>query len=244
MSKHAHVYVVTYDGTVEPETGEALKREIAIATEAGWNIEFGRWIGDSLIATARNGVVAKCLGTNASDLFFWDGDVVPESGAMLKLLEYPVDIVCGCYRKRVEEEVYPIVWIHDRAELHADPTTGLLEVATVPMGFTRISRNALVRMSIYFDNRKYHHPAINGDAWCLFDCGIDKDPYGHDKMVYWGEDATFCKRWRMTNGQVWVDPYMKVDHIGFIDPMEPTKGKKIFPGNLAAHLLKRTEKAA
>ena len=244
MSKHVVIYVVTYDGTIEPETGAALKREVAIAEKAGWNVEFGRWIGDALIATARNGVVHKFMQIGASRLFFWDSDVVPEEGAMLKLIEKPVDIVCGCYRRRTEEEVYPLLWLHERAELNWDKDTELLEVAAVPMGFTSISRDALRRMSFYFADRKYHHPALNDDVLCLFDCGLDKDPYGHDKMVYWGEDTTFCKRWRMTNGQVWVDPMMKVDHIGFVDPMEPSKGKKIFPGHLGNHLRNRQKAVA
>lgn len=243
MEKRVVIFIVTYDGGIEDATKKAIEREIDIALKAGWKVELGRWVGDALIATARNGAVYKFMQAVAdapggSRLFFWDSDVVPEKGAMLKLIEQPVDIVCGCYRKRFDEEVYPIVWLGDRDTLQSDPKTGLLEVLAVPMGFTSISHDALFRMSFYYADRKYYHPAVKDDALCLFDCGLDKDPYNPEKILYWGEDTTFCKRWRATGGQVWVAPEMKVDHIGFVDPMAPSQGKKVFPGHLGDHLRK------
>ena len=238
MEKRLIVYVVTYDGRTEPQVPLAMRREINIAAKAGWKVEFGRWLGDALLAHARNGVVHRFMKSGATKLFFWDTDVVPEEGAMLRLIEQPVDIVCGCYRRRFEKETYPIIWLADRDGIKSDLDTRLLEVMAVPMGFTCLSRDALQRMIAHFADRKYFHPGVKDTAICLFDCGLDIDPYGGDQLLYWGEDTTFCKRGREAGVKIWVDPEIKVDHIGFVDPEDPSKGKKIFPGHLGDYLRK------
>ena len=45
----------------------------------------------------------------------------------------------------------------------------------------------------------------------------------------WGEDYSFCIRWRKIGGQVWVDPEIEMGHVGY----------KIFQGNLGNYLRNR-----
>ena len=39
------------------------------------------------------------------------------------------------------------------------------------------------------------------------------NPINEDNKNY-GEDNSFCKRWRDIGGKIWVDPKMSIGHIG------------------------------
>ena len=45
-------------------------------------------------------------------------------------------------------------------------------------------------------------------AYALF------DPYRIGRIKF-GEDYSFCRRWRDIGGKVWLDPEIKLGHIGF-----------------------------
>jgi hypothetical protein len=156
---------------------------------------------------ARNLCVSRFLSMEFDDLFFLDSDIAWEHGAMVKLLKKPVDIVAAAYRHRSDPITWPVKWLDDRKELWADPKTGLLEVEGVPCGFLRITRSAALEMTLKAEWYK-DRQAPDGKSWCLFDRIRDEN---NEK---WGEDFSFCKRWREMGGKVWLDPEIEMGHIG------------------------------
>lgn len=201
------IAIPAMDGTIHMGTMRALLAELLGLIQAGWLFDIYEVVGCSLMEDARNLCVSRMLGSDFTDLMFIDSDVCWEPGAMIKLLMHPVDIVGAVYRHRRDPVTWPVKWLEERDELWADPATGLLEVEGAPTGFLRITRAAAEKMVA---SAEWYHDAQapDGKSWMLFDRIRDAN---HQK---WGEDFSFCKRWREMGGQVWIDPEIEMGHIG------------------------------
>ena len=198
------VAIPAYDGRICAETAKSLLREQYQAAAEGLLIEVALLSGCSLITQARNQLCRDFYESDCDRLVFIDSDVAWEPGALVRLAKHPVDVVGGAYRYKADEESYPVEWL-DRPELRADPATGLLEVASLPGGFLSISRAALDRLSDAYPQQAYTYK------------GHGYHGYFHAPIRgggLWGEDAAFCVDWRNCGGQVWLDPELKLTHVG------------------------------
>jgi len=209
VPRNVWIAVPAYTGQVHLGTMRALMADMLGLAERGDKVTIFDESGNAMIAHARDMIVAQFLAGEGTDLVFVDADVFWEPGGILKLVDHPVDFVAGAYRHRKDPEGYSVRWIAGRDELWADPETGLLEVEGVPAGFLRVSRVALERMVTAYPDKRFADSNVpNGEAWALFD-NI------HDGEAYWGEDFSFCRRWREIGGEVWLDPELELHHVGF-----------------------------
>lgn len=201
------VAIPAYTGTIHLGTFRSLFTDLLALQERGDSWEVHDECGNALIADARALIVAQFLASDCDTLVFIDSDVSWEAGALLKLVDYPVDMVAGIYPQRKDPINYCVKW-KGTGELWADPATGLLEVEGVPAGFMKLSRKQLEAMvEQYPDTEFYVENAPDQKAWALF-CDYR---IGKHKM---GEDYAFCRRWVDMGGKVWVDPEIKMGHIG------------------------------
>lgn len=216
------VAIPAYTGTIHLGTMRSLMTDLLALQARGDEWTVHDECGNALIADARALIVAQFLASECDQLIFIDHDVAWEAGALLKLVDAPVDMVAGIYPQRRDPINYCVKWL-DKNELWADPETGLLEVAGVPAGFMRISRKQLEAMvDQYPDSEFYVETAPDEKAWALFaDYRI-----GKHKM---GEDYAFCRRWTDMGGKIWIDPEIKMGHIG----------NKTFQGHLGNWLRNR-----
>jgi hypothetical protein len=205
---HVMVAIPAYSGTIHLGTMRSLFTDLLTLQARGdvWSLHDE--CGNALIADARALIVAQFLDSKADTLVFIDSDVSWEAGALLKLLDAPVDMVAGIYPQRKDPINYCVKW-QDKPELIADPETGLLQVDGVPAGFMKLSRKQLESMvEQYPDSEFYVETAPNKKAWALFaDYRI-----GKHKM---GEDYAFCRRWTDMGGKIWINPEIKMGHCGF-----------------------------
>lgn len=171
----------------------------------GFDVEISARFGDGILPRARNSIVGEFLKGECDDLVMIDDDVSWKPEALPSLLSHNVDMVAGVYPMKIDEPTFPLRLLKDRQFLVAE--NNLLEVETVPAGFLRMSRQCLTRMRDAYIERAYHDTATNDTAWALFD--FEARPEG-----YWGEDYLFCRRWRDIGGRVWIDPEMKLQHVG------------------------------
>jgi hypothetical protein len=162
--------------------------------------------GSAIIADARAEICARFLQSDSTDLVFVDHDISWEAGSLLRLLDHPVDFVAGIYPFRRDPIDYPVRWTEAK-ELWADPKTGLLEAAGVPTGFLRVTRNALVAMTEKYKDLEYLSAKFPAPVVGLF------EPYRIDKVKF-SEDLSFCRRWTDMGGKIWVDPEIKMGHVG------------------------------
>lgn len=205
---HVMVAIPAYSGTIHLGTMRSLFTDLLSLQARGdvWSLHDE--CGNALIADARALIVAQFLESKADTLVFVDSDVSWEAGALLKLLDAPVDMVAGIYPQRKDPINYCVKW-QDKPELIADKETGLLQVDGVPAGFMKLSRKQLESMvEQYPDSEFYVENAPNKKAWALFaDYRI-----GKHKM---GEDYAFCRRWTDMGGKIWIDPEIKMGHCGY-----------------------------
>jgi hypothetical protein len=206
--KHIYISIPCYTGRVDIGTMSCLIDEIFVLNGAGVRVTLADERGNSMIAHSRNMIAAKFMASDATDLFFLDDDVTWERGAMLRLLNYSVDVVAGIYPQRAEPLHFHTRFM-DKPELRGDADNpSLLEVEGVPAGFVRVSRNCIEQMVLSYPEKRFANKlAPKGFAWALFD-NI------HEGDLYFGEDYSFCRRWRQIGGRVFVDPAIDMGHIG------------------------------
>lgn len=217
MPKQRRIYIAipSRTGEVKVETCRAIIKGMTECAAEGWAIT----LGESLeciapISIARNLAVARFLATDYDDLFFIDDDVAWADGAMVRLLKAPVDLVAGVYPRRYPDISFPVQWDTSKAEVWADPATGLIEVHGVATGFMRISRAGILRMVAHYKDDIYSQAqAPGGKVHRLFDFALVPDETGKVHEVH-SEDYTFCDRWRAMGGKVWIDPHITFMHLG------------------------------
>jgi hypothetical protein len=208
VARHVFIAMPCYTGTIHTGTFRCLLNEVLLLAEKGIKVSVQDEAGNAMIAHSRSLFCALFLESEATDMVFIDHDVTWEPGAMVRLMEHPVEMVAGIYPKRSDPIGFNVRYMQDQKEIWADPATGLIEVEGVPAGFFRISRTALEKMVVAYPEKRFtdRHPK-KGFAWALFD-NI------HEGDAYFGEDYSFCRRYRQIGGRVWADPSIEMGHIG------------------------------
>ncbi len=208
MPRSVHIVPMCYSGQIHVPAMMTLFESFVSLTAAGLKVSMEPSTGDSLITRARNAVVTQFLERGDDELVMVDDDVSSEPGAMLRLLEHPVDMVAALYPGRGDPEQYPLRIDASKPFIASDPQTKLIEVDAVPTGFFRVSRSCLLRMTDAFRNREYHDDKLPGKM------SVDLFGNGLENGRYWGEDFAFCRRWRSIGGKVWADPELHMRHTG------------------------------
>lgn len=207
--KHVVIAVPAYTGVVHLGTMRSIITDCMVLTARGDVVSIDDECGSTDLPDARAAMVARFLAGNGTHLVNVDNDVVWEPGALVRLVDYPVDCVAGVYPKRQDPIQFPVRYLQDRTELWADPETGLLELEAVQGGFVRYSRACLERMSSV-----YRHLAFRTSRYPDLELpGLWREVMTDDGRKL-GEDFAFFHRWREIGGQVWADPNVIMAHIG------------------------------
>ncbi len=213
--KQRHVWIAlpAYTGQIHLGTMRSIIADMLAFADRGDKVTIFDESGNAMIGDCRGLIVAKFLESqDGTDLVFVDSDVAWEAGSLLNLVDRPVDFCAAIYPQRKDPINYCVQWIQERAELWADPETGLLEVAGVPAGCMRLSRGMLERMVTAYPETAFHcAEAKDNTVWDLF--GAYRDPA--DRRIKYGEDYSFCRRWRDLGGRIWIDPEIRMGHVGF-----------------------------
>jgi hypothetical protein len=221
MPKHVFFAVPAYTGQIHLETFRSIIGAMMALLQRGDKFTLWDESGNAMIAHARDLTLAQFMASDATHYLSIDNDVVFPPEAVLRLIDAPVEFSAVVYRQRKDPANYCVQWDTSKPELWADPETGLLEVLAVPAGFMCLTRSCIERMNAAYEGKTFKDKsAPNGKAVALFD-NI------HEGSMYWGEDFSFCKRWRDIGGQIWIDPTINMGHIG----------NKMFTGSLGDWLL-------
>ena len=225
---HIVIAVPAYTWQVHISTMRSIITDLLALVARGDRVSIFDESGSSDLADARAIIVAHFLNGDGTHLISLDNDVCWQAGALVRLVDAPVDMVAGVYPKRQDPIEFPLRYL-DRPELWSDPKTGLLEVEAVQGGFVRYSRACLERMvEAYADLRCLSSRSPLGHLYALF------DPLRLPDGRKLGEDFAFCHRWRAIGGEVWIDPEFKMGHTGL----------KLFAGSLGDHLRQAMKAAA
>lgn len=209
MKRTVFLALPTYTGKPEVETMYFILGAKSLLEAEGIKLIVEATVGNGLIHQVRNKLVASALGNpDVTDVVFLDDDVVAHPQDLWRLLKAPVDFVTGVYPAKKD----PLQWFVQFEQIPVDQAWNaeleLLEMSGVPAGFMRLTRGALEEMIAHYPELEYKDETMpKGKAWALFYPQLIN---GED----WGEDMVFCKRWRDMGKKLYVDPALKLRHVG------------------------------
>lgn len=161
------------------------------------------WVSfDALIQRARNDTIQMAVSTGVDDLIWIDGDIEWKPEWIFKLLNYPVDVVGGTYRKKGDREEYVVKQIQRKT---LDPSTGLLEVDGLGTGFVRMSRKAI--QYLWDNSQSYIDRKDNLERRMVFEVMIE-----NNDLI--SEDIYAFKKLQDGGFKIWLDPAMTCNHTG------------------------------
>ncbi len=188
------VGIPTIDGKPCTNLVDSLLAEQFLGFQQGVHFLIQGEVGFSLIGVARNKLARRFLDTRgAYALVFVDFDISWKGGDLLRLVKRPEDVIGATYRAKRDDDYY-----HFRGT--PQKVGDLYKVDGLPGGFIKITRNAFNRIPA---NR---YKDMDGRE------GIDYFPMGFHDGIIWGEDYGFCRQWRETGGDVWLDPAIHLRH--------------------------------
>lgn len=172
-------------------------------------------VGQSNLPRARNELVAAFLASDYTDMVFIDDDMGWEPNDLVRLLASDQPLIAGVGAKKVFlPDTAPNKWcvrtLPDGACVQDE--MGNIEVAGVGTGFMKINRSV-------FEAFKAAHPDRKRKGWPTMPEAARAHYYeffrfgvlGDDEV---GEDIGFCLEWRALGGKVFVDPTIKLVHVG------------------------------
>jgi hypothetical protein len=209
----------------------------------GIETKFSFLFNESLITRARNYLVDEFLRSDFTHLLFIDSDIHYNPQDVIAMLALDKDVIGGPYPKKsinwgnvaqaarnhpnmepkeletlVGEYVFNVVKGTKQFQV-TDP----LEVLEIGTGFMMVKREVFDKMKDSYPMIHYkpdHVGQANFDGTryihAFFDTVIDsKDSItGGGSDRYLSEDYMFCQMWRKIDGQIWLCPWMKTQHIG------------------------------
>lgn len=207
--RHLFVALPAYSGQIWVPTMQSLFHSLWALQ--GTRIELFPILFEAMIGQTRSRLLSHFLASGATDMLFVDADLMWGAPAIERILSHPVDIVAGDYPRRSEPICYSTRLLpKEGGGWNTDRTaTGLIEVEGVPTGFMRITQGAAARMVAAYPEQEFNDKELSGGKGCyLFDHAL------RDGQL-WGEDYSFCRRFRAIGGKVFVDPSIVIQHFGF-----------------------------
>ncbi len=171
-------------------------------------------IGNSNLPRARNDLSAAFLASDYTDCLFVDDDMGWQPNDVVRLLASDKDLIgaVGC-KKVMCPDTDPAKWCLRMlpGDIHQDDM-GAIEVEAVGTGFLKISRVVFERMiDEHPEWKRRGWPNMPEKARAWYYRFFSFDPEDPDEI---GEDIGFCREWRRLGGQVWIDPTIKLLHVG------------------------------
>jgi hypothetical protein len=205
-----------YGGQLYESTFLALREAEAECRALGIPFHIVTIRNESLIQRARNTIASIFLHSKCDRLVFVDADIGFKGKAFVRLLKHDRDVVGGVYcKKSLASHDFAVTYAAKDNTARRDPVTGAIECRHLATGFLAIKRNVLERMIEAFPHMRYRSWQWDGSPekpqyhYNLFDCWIDPA-----RLELLSEDYAFCERWRAMGGEVWADPYIKLQHHG------------------------------
>ena len=191
---------------------------------------------DSLVTRARNTLASVFLAyKDCTHLMFIDADIGFHWESVLRLIEHDKDVVVGTYPKKgiQWDTVYDAVKNENiTAENLAEYSTNYALNFTVNDDGTLVTENNLVKLKdagtgfmlikrSVFEQFINNYPEIDyindiniddklsNKFYAFFDTSINEV-----SKRYLSEDYTFCRMWQKIGGDIWLDPTIKLNHVG------------------------------
>ena len=206
-------------GGVHPATVRSLILTHHALTLCGNEVEVDMVAGGSVLTKVRNEIVQRFFEAEEDYLVFLDSDMAWQPVDVVRLLSTGKDLAVGNYRIKSDEDKW-VCYIANRPDGTPDVVDGLIRTIDAGTGFMAISRDCVQQMRHAYPDLAYTDKEEK-EIFALFDFTLRDGKY-------WGEDYTFCDRWREIGGEIWMLPDCTIEHIG----------QKAYTGNYHEYLLR------
>lgn len=179
------------------------------AGEHGIGFEIGTISGCSVVSRARNLLVSDFLASKCDTMLFIDADMVFNHEDVFRLLAWTQrrNIVGGVgSARKFPPTYYCKLDQDDHGDIIMD-AMGLVRAHSVGTGFMCIQRKVIETLIEKNPEWLYYDATARRDLHSVFD-------FKSTREGYIGEDYLFCQRAREYGFEVWVDPTIKLGHMG------------------------------
>ncbi len=233
VGRKLFVALPAYDFKVSLKMALALMKLATKATEYGVEIYTGSICGCSVVSRARNLLADDFLSSPCTDLLFIDADINFDADDVFRLLAWTSDphigIAAGVPSVRRAEKTYIVDLDEDKESKSLTfNAMGLVRAKRVATAFMAVRRDVFISLQRANPEWRYYDTRAGKDLYSYFD-------FKSTREGYIGEDFLFCDRVREEGYEVWIDPTIKLGHMGVTE----------FQGNFGEDILyKMIEKAA
>lgn len=204
------VALPAYDFKVSLKLAVSLARLAQQLPQHGVDMSIGSICGCSVVSRARNLLVKDFLESNCTDLIFIDADINFEPEDVLRLMAWASDpkmgIVGGVPRTRKTNKVYIAQLDQDEEGLTMN-RMGLVRAKRIATAFMMVRRDVFERLVNENPQWNYYDHSSDRNLNAVFDFLVTEEGY-------MGEDYLFCDRARAIGYEVWIDPTIKLGHMG------------------------------
>lgn len=217
MDGDVNIFVATpcYGGQMQAAFATSLINLVNVFNKSGIKYKLQFTVNESHITRARNEIAALFMGdTEYTHLFFIDSDIRFKAEDVYKLATAGKDFIVGAYPKKGIPINY--VWNPKVKDGYMKVEEGLIEVLDGGCGFMCISRKVLEEVKKAHPELKYKpnskilkdREELHEHCYDYFGTFIDDDG------VWLSEDYALCRRWQSLGGRIFLDPSIKLNHIG------------------------------
>jgi hypothetical protein len=211
VGRKLFVAIPAYDFKVPVKMLGSLIHFDRMCGSHGIGFELGTISGCSVVSRARNLLASDFLASSCDTMLFIDADMTFDPNDILRLLAWSSDskrnIVggVGCARKK-QATYYSHLDKDEEGNLLMD-RMGLVRAKRMGTGFMMIQRQVIETLANAHPEWQYYDASADRTLHSLFD--FQSTPEG-----YIGEDYLFCDRARAHGFEVWIDPTIKLGHMG------------------------------
>ena len=200
------------------EEGFAQSMRLLVRELDRRGIEFteGFSVGDALVSRSRSLVASAFLRSDCDVLLTIDTDIWFRAADAIKLAEKAVayDIIAGLYMTRALN-TQPAMMLPNEPVVFADNSEPV-EAQYVSTGFQAIHRSVFEKLSesLPLCHQDWKDKGVNTSFWPFYMPFVI--PWEGDGNMYLSEDWAFCHRAKEAGFKVWLDPSIRLGHIGSV----------------------------
>jgi hypothetical protein len=210
--KKLFIGLPAYDFKISVKMAIALAEFCVKAQQHGVVIQISNVSGCSVVSRVRNIIANEFLESQAEHLLMIDSDMTFKADDIFRMLAWnqtkPIVAAVGVARKK--EKVYFSSLDQDEDNNIIMDRMGLVKVKRVGTGFIMIQRNVFEVMRDAHPEWKYMDQNTGKMLQSFFDFKSTPDGYV-------GEDYVFCDRAHEHGFTAWVDPTIKLGHMGVME---------------------------